>query len=225
VLFAHRGAGAHAAPDTLEAFRLAVRLGATGLATDAWVTADGAVALSADGSVGRIRRRSIGAMPRADLPETVPVLDDLYHAVGTTLPLAVGVRDPEVVAAAVETARRFDAADDLWLCHGELDVLAGWRAAHPDVRLVNATRLRNLDVSAERRLAELRDAGVDGLSLDRTDWNAGLVTLAHRFGRVAWGRGATHVRMVVELLHAGIDGVFSDHVDRMVDAAAAVGPA
>ena len=57
--FAHRGARAHAPENTLEAFALALRLGATGLETDAWLTADGQVVLDHDGvvKVGRRKRR------------------------------------------------------------------------------------------------------------------------------------------------------------------------
>ena len=41
IAFGHRGARAHARENTLEAFTLALRLGATGLESDVWVTADG----------------------------------------------------------------------------------------------------------------------------------------------------------------------------------------
>ena len=40
VLFAHRGARAHARENTMEAFRLALRLGASGLESDVWLTKD-----------------------------------------------------------------------------------------------------------------------------------------------------------------------------------------
>ena len=61
IAFAHRGARAHAPENTLEAFGLALRLGATGLESDVWVTADGEVVLDHDGLVGRRvgRRRRI----------------------------------------------------------------------------------------------------------------------------------------------------------------------
>jgi len=223
VLFAHRGAGAHEPPHTIEAFRLALRLGATGLAADAWVTSDGVAVLDRDGVVGRLRRRRIRACRRDELPDHIPTLDDLYAAVGITHPLSIDVRDPDAAPAVLAAARRADAVGELWLGHPTIELLAEWRGADPDVRLVNATAIRAIDESPERRASALRDAGVDVLSLPRADWNAGLVTLMHRFERAAWGRDAQHVRMVVELLHMGIDGVFSDHVDRMVDAAMAVG--
>ncbi|MGA1075335.1 MAG: glycerophosphodiester phosphodiesterase, partial [Ilumatobacteraceae bacterium] len=49
IMFAHRGARAHAPENTIEAFQLALRLGATGLESDAWLTADGVVVLDHDG--------------------------------------------------------------------------------------------------------------------------------------------------------------------------------
>ena len=59
--FAHRGASAHAPENTLEAFVLARRLGATGLESDVWLTADGVPVLDHHGKVGtRVRRRRIG---------------------------------------------------------------------------------------------------------------------------------------------------------------------
>ena len=53
--FAHRGGMAHAPENTLEAFRLALRLGASGLESDAWLTADGVVVLHHDRSIGTFR--------------------------------------------------------------------------------------------------------------------------------------------------------------------------
>ena len=49
LLFAHRGARAHAPENTLEAFTLGLRLGANGLESDVWLTADGQAVLDHDG--------------------------------------------------------------------------------------------------------------------------------------------------------------------------------
>jgi glycerophosphoryl diester phosphodiesterase len=59
IAFAHRGARAHARENTLDAFALALRLGATGLESDVWLTADGVPVLDHDGVVrtGRAGRR------------------------------------------------------------------------------------------------------------------------------------------------------------------------
>ena len=69
ILFAHRGARAHARENTIEAFQLGLRLGATGLESDVWVTADGVPVLDHDGIFpqGRFRRRRISAMRRPNV--------------------------------------------------------------------------------------------------------------------------------------------------------------
>ena len=106
VLFAHRGAKAHARDNTIDAFELAVRLGATGIETDAWVTADGEVVLDHDGWHRRLPRRWIREVDRAELKPHIPTLAEFYGAVGTDLPLSVDVKDPATFDPLVETAAR-----------------------------------------------------------------------------------------------------------------------
>jgi glycerophosphoryl diester phosphodiesterase len=45
-----------------------------------------------------------------------------------------------------------------------------------------------------------------------------MAALFHRFGRYGFGWGAQHERIIKDLVRMGIDGVFSDHVDRLVEA-------
>jgi len=56
------------------------------------------------------------------------------------------------------------------------------------------------------------------VNLHHSDWTGGLTTLFHRFERYCLGWDAQYPRSLQQLLDVGIDGVFSDHVDRMVDA-------
>lgn len=226
VTFAHRGASAHAPENTLDAFRLALRLGASGLETDAWLTADRVVVLDHDGVVRTgLRKRPISTVPRDQLPPHVPSLGDLYAECGTAFELSVDVKEADAAAAVVAVARAAggDAPGRLWLCHPDLDVVAGWRDLGDDVRLVDSTRIRRMKEGPEKRAARLADLGVDAVNLHHSDWSGGLTTLFHRFGRLALGWDAQHERILRELLDMGIDGVFSDHVDRMVDAMAAMG--
>jgi glycerophosphoryl diester phosphodiesterase len=222
--FAHRGASAHAPENTIEAFTLARRLGATGLESDAWRTADGEVVLDHDG-VARVglRRRPISSVPRSALPATVPTLGELYEACGTDLEVSLDVRDPAAAEAVVGVARSAggDALGRLWLCSPDWEVAASWRALDPDVRLVDSTRLRRIKEGPERRSARLAEVGIDALNMHWSDWTGGLTTLLHRFERYTLAWDAQHPRQLDEVLSVGIDGVFSDHVDRMVDALAA----
>jgi len=219
--FAHRGARAHAPENTLEAFALAVRLGATGLESDVWVTADGVAVLDHDGVVRRgVRKRPIGEVPRAELPDHIPSLAELYERCGTALPLSLDVKDPAAFAPTVAVAREAGAAEQLWLCHPDWTQVAAWRREAEDVRLVDSTRMARLKDGPERRAMQLRDAGIDCINMHESDWTAGLTTLFHRFGLLCFGWDAQLDRHLDALLHLGIDAVYSDHVDRMVDALA-----
>jgi glycerophosphoryl diester phosphodiesterase len=219
--FAHRGARAHAPENTLEAFQLALRLGATGLESDVWLTEDGLAVLDHDGIV-RIgaRRRPIARVPRDKLPPHIPSLAELYDACGTGFDLSLDVKDaaalPEVLRVAREAGA--DAAGRLWLCHDDWELLATWRSADPDAHLVDSTRLKRIKEGPERRAATLAEVGIDAVNLHYTDWTGGLTTLFHRFKRLAFGWDAQHEWVLRELLAKGIDGIYSDHVDRMRDA-------
>lgn len=223
IAFGHRGARAHAADNTIESFQLALRLGATGLESDVWLTADGVAVLDHDGLVGsRPRRREIASLQRAKLPAHVPTLEDLYEVCGTAFELSLDVKDP---AAAQEVVRVASSAGDdavtrLWLCHHDWKQVAAWRTLHDGVHLVDSTRLRRMREGPERRAADLQRAGIDAVNLHHSDWTGGLTTLFHRFERVAFGWDAQFERVLAGLLDMGIDGVYSDHVDRMVEAVA-----
>jgi glycerophosphoryl diester phosphodiesterase len=222
--FAHRGARAHAPENTLEAFSLGLRLGATGLESDAWLTADGEAVLDHDGVLGGLgRRRRISSADRSKLPGHIPTLDELYAECGTDFELSLDIKDAEVAARVVEVARAAGAAERLWLCHHDWHQVAAWRPAFPDVHLVDSTRLSRMKGGPERRAADLASAGIDAVNLHRSDWNGGLVTLFHRFERYAFGWDAQLERHLDELLDIGIDAVYSDHVDRIVDALAQLG--
>ena len=225
--FAHRGASAHAPENTLEAFSLALRLGATGLESDVWLTADGEAVLDHDGVVGgRLRRQAVRTRSRAELPPHIPTLADLYAACGTDVQVSLDVKDPDAFDAVIAVARAAggDALRRLWLCHPRWEQLVEWRGRCDEVRLVDSTRLDRLKGGPERRAATLAAKGIDAVNMHHLDWTGGLTTLFHRFGVLAFGWDAQSPRVLGELIDAGIDGVYSDHVDRMVDAVTAAYP-
>ena len=93
--FAHRGARAHVAENTVDAFRLALRLGATGIESDVWITADGVPVLDHDGVVrSGIRKRRFRSLRRDELPGHVLTLQALYAACGTDFELSRRISGP-----------------------------------------------------------------------------------------------------------------------------------
>jgi glycerophosphoryl diester phosphodiesterase len=219
--FAHRGARAHAPENTIEAFQLALRLGATGLESDVWLTADGEAVLDHDGVVRTgLRRQPMGRATRSQLPSHVPTLAELYDACGTDMHLSLDVKDADAAPAALAVARAAGdgAVGKLWLCHPDWQQVAAWRSLSPEVKLVDSTRLRRIKEGPERRAASLADAGVDAINMHASDWTGGLTTLFHRFERLAFGWDAQFGRVLDALIGMGCDAVYSDHVDLMVDA-------
>jgi glycerophosphoryl diester phosphodiesterase len=219
--FAHRGARANAPENTLEAFRLALRLGATGLESDVWLTRDGEAVLDHDGVVRQgLRRRSIADLDRRQLPSHIPTLEELYAEVGTGPEVSLDVKDPAAFERTVEVARAAggDALGRLWLCHHRWEQVAAWRPLCPDVRLVDSTFLGHMPEGPEHRAAALANAGIDAVNLHHSEWTGGLTALFHRFEVHCFGWDAQHARILDHLLDAGVDAVYSDHVDRMVDA-------
>lgn len=221
IAFGHRGARGHAVDNTLPSFQLALKLGATGLESDVWLTADGIPVLDHDGAVriGR-RRRPIAGLARGELPEHVATVADLLTTCGTQFHLSLDLKDAAAGPAVIDAVGAADPLmlPQLWLCHPDLDVLVALRPHSADVRLVNSTRLDRLKEGPERRAARLAEAGIDAMNMHRLDWNGGLVTLFHRFERIAFAWDLQFDDHLRTALRMGLDGLFSDFPDRMVDA-------
>jgi glycerophosphoryl diester phosphodiesterase len=147
----------------------------------------------------------------------VPTLEELYAECGTDYELSLDIKDPEAALAVVDVARAAGAEARLWLCHPDWALLAGWRKELDDVHLVESTKLKAMRRGPERRAAQLSAAGIDAVNMHHTEWSGGLTTLFHRFGVLAFGWDAQHERVLRALVRMGIDGIYSDHVDRMVD--------
>jgi glycerophosphoryl diester phosphodiesterase len=214
--FAHRGASAHARENTLEAFALALELGATGLESDVWLSADGVAVLDHDGVVRDARgERPIAALARRELPAHVPSLRELYEAVGPGVPVSLDVKDAAAALPAIRAARDAGAETNLWLCHWSWRVVAGWRAHSRAVRLVDSTRVRHMRTPPAERAERMVRLGIDALNLHESEWRAEWVAALHTAGRAAFGWDAQDEPALRRLLELDLDAVYSDHADRL----------
>lgn len=98
VIFAHRGASAHAPENTLAAFELALAQGADGIELDVKLSADGKVVVIHDatvnrttGSSGRVKDLSLAEMRSLDAgsffsekftSEKIPTLEEVFETLG-----------------------------------------------------------------------------------------------------------------------------------------------
>jgi len=218
ITFAHRGACGDAPENTLEAFGLALDLGARGLESDVRLSADGEVVL-VHGAVAREgwRRKRVAQSTAAELAEiSVPRLADLYDELGADYELSLDVYDPAAGKGLLEVARAAGALDRLWLCSSKTDLLVRLGKRAPEAHLVHSVRRRKLDIPLERHAAQLAELGIDVVNMHRSDWSAGLVGLFHRFEVQVFAWDAQEVRHIRELLAMDVDALYSDHVARMV---------
>ncbi|MBU3703082.1 MAG: glycerophosphodiester phosphodiesterase [Ilumatobacteraceae bacterium] len=218
--FAHRGARAYAPENTLEAFALALRLGANGLESDVWLTADGVAVLDHDGVVkGRFKSKPIGDVDSGDLPAHIPTLETMLAQTPATVPVSLDVKDPAAFSAviAVYLGQRPHAGNLLFLCHPDLDVLRREIPQSPTVNFVHSTRLARMKNGPERHAAELREAGVDVVNMPYPDWSGGLVALFKRFDLACFAWDCQHERQIAEVVRMGVDAVYSDWPDRLAD--------
>ena len=220
ITFAHRGARAHAPDNTIEAFTLALRLGASGLESDVWLSSDGIAVLDHDGVVKRgMRRRPISEVARGDLPGHIPTLAELLTTCGVGYELSLDVKDPDAAEAIVEVIQAHDPdmLNRTWLCEPDFERCLRYRPLLPNVRILNSTRLDRLREGPERRAASLAHHGIDGINLHRMDWNGGLAALFHRFELVAFGWDMQYDYQLQTAFRMGLDAVYSDHTDIMMD--------
>jgi glycerophosphoryl diester phosphodiesterase len=210
--FAHRGGRAHGPDNTLATFALALKQGARGLETDAWLTADGAVVLDHDGvhRAAERRHRPIAEVLRADLPSHIPTLDDLYEQCGTDFDLAIDIRLPFVGDAVIEVARRHDALARLWLVAENHSDLIRWRPlsdeAHLAVTLRPIDRWRGLLSAAQR-------SGAEAVNMRWMWWTARLVRRVQSAGMLCFAYDAQRTLSIARCTRLGVDGLFSDHVE------------
>lgn len=220
ISFAHRGARAYAPENTLEAFRLALKLGADGLESDVWLTKDGIPVLDHDGVVRRgLRSRPISAFDKIDLPSHIPTLAELLDGIPPDLPLSLDVKDVgafDSVAGVCRAGRRAFTSRT-FLCHPDFGVLAARRDSLHDFSLVHSTRLAKMREGPERHASRMRESGLDVVNMPYPDWNGGLVALFGRFNLRSFAWDCQHAQQINAVISMKIDALYSDWPDRVVD--------
>ncbi|MEO9224175.1 MAG: glycerophosphodiester phosphodiesterase [Acidimicrobiales bacterium] len=215
--FAHRGGKAHRPENTLDAFTHARSLGSTALESDVWVTADGIPVLDHDGNVrNRWRNRPIDTVLRGDLPPHIPALADLYATCGTDFELSLDVKDDVAAEVTIAVAEQHGAIGRLWLCTPSRRALKRWRERSEGVRLVDSVPARTFAADPIGRIRALAPIGIDALNARHRAWNHELVAAVHDEGKLAFAWDVQSRTTMARLVDMGIDGLFSDHVDRLV---------
>jgi glycerophosphoryl diester phosphodiesterase len=142
----------------------------------------------------------------------VPTLDDLYAACGTDFELAIDIKNSNTADAVLRVAGGHNAADRLWLFAPtgvEFNHLGDARAA----KTFHARDL--LGPGQQRRLHAAKETGIDAVNARWMWWRESLVEQVHALGLLAFGYDAQQAVSIRRCVEVGLDGIFSDHVDRM----------
>jgi glycerophosphoryl diester phosphodiesterase len=220
IAFAHRGAKAYVRENTIEAFQLALRLGATGIESDVWLSKDGIPILDHDGVVQeRIFKRPIGNYLREQLPEHMPSLEDLLRLAPRGVSISLDIKDDDGFEEVIKVVRKVhgDQAPFIYLCHPTLDLLEKVRNGSQGISLVSSVRLSKLVKGPEMHAARMRESEIDVMNMHHRDWNGGLVALFHRFNRQCFAWDCQFGRNIREMALMNIDGIYSDWPDRFYE--------
>jgi glycerophosphoryl diester phosphodiesterase len=157
VIVAHRGASGHAPENTIEAFRMAVEMGADAVETDVHLTADGQLALIHDETLdrttdrgGRVADLTMGDIAAADAGHAferggehpyrrkglrVPTLPQLLEWLPDSVGLVVEIKARAAVDATIDALRDHPIRDGdrLQLISFDEGALARARELDPDI--------------------------------------------------------------------------------------------
>lgn len=216
LLFAHRGARAHEPENTIPAFQRALNFGVTGLESDVWVTADGVAVLDHDGD-------DIATSLRQELPAHIPDIDEFYDLVPDNIAVSLDIKDVAALTPVVEAARRRDVDHQLWLCYEELHDLTALDTGVGRATLVHSTYVGFMPDGFEQHVRTLAHASVGVLNMHYTEWSPDRLDCVQDAGLMGFAWDIQHADAMKKLLQMGIDGVFSDHSNMMVDVADSLG--
>lgn len=229
VIFAHRGASAHAPENTLAAFQLALEHGADGVELDAKLTADGAVVVIHDqtvqrttGGQGVVRAMTLAQLKALDAGsffdsafagEPIPTLAEVFEALGQRAIINVEITNYTSVGDALP-----DKIADLVLQFGLQERIL-FSSFHPFNLMRVKRRLPEVPVALLTQAGapgRLLRGGLGRLFSPRylhpyiTDVDAASLARDHRWGRRVNVWTVNDPAEMARLLKLGIDGIITD---------------
>ena len=227
LIYGHRGASAHVRANTVEAYALAIELGADGVELDVRPSRDGVIVIHHDD------RPSPGAPPFVDLDfdeirattPWVPTLDEAWDAIGPTALFNIEIKN-DVREADYDTTHQMAVAVADWLADHETEdrvlvssfnrpTLAKLKSLAPGVR---TGQLAGAALEPSVVVDEARSDGhvSVNLSLARTLPDAAqIVEAAGELAVLVWTVNEPHD--AIELAQAGVSGIFTDDPGLMVE--------
>jgi len=227
LVIAHRGASAYRPENTLPAYALALEMRADMIEIDLHRTRDGEIVITHDeelaglggaGEIADARAEEVRALDAGD-GERVPTLDEVLDGFGHQIPLNLEVKsgtrslyaglEEQALRAVVE---RGLSGSILWSSFHD-PVLARLRELDPEVRVAFLVSPRDADRSLERALA----VGAEAINPWHGMVTSELIAAAHGQGLAVYPYTVDPPDAMERLLELGVDGMFTNHPDRLRD--------
>ena len=218
LVFAHRGASAARQQNTLDAFRLAVEMGADWVELDVRRSRDDVLIISHDAHLPD--GRFIVEHDYDDLPDWVPTLADALGAcegAGVNIEIKNEPDDPDYDAehqisdAVVGLALAFRDPADLLITSFNLDTVKRIRDVNTDIRVGYVT---DVDVLQVQMLLEYAvEAGMQVIVPYVNTVDRRFIERAHELGLEVAAWTVNDADRIRELAELGIDGIITDLPD------------
>ena len=225
LVIAHRGASGRRPENTLPAYELAVEMGSDCIEIDLHRTRDGHVVIAHDeelaglGGEGEIAEASLAEVRRLDAGagEPVPTLDEVLDRFGSRIPFNLELKRGTRGAYAGLEAQALGAVVSRGLMGQTLfssfydPVLQELRALSSEVRLALLISRRFPEGWRERA----HTLGAEALNPEDALVDEALIGRAHDQGLAVYVFTVDEPRRMETLLEWGVDGLFTNHPDRM----------
>lgn len=225
LVIAHRGASGQRPENTMPAFELAVSMGADMIETDLHRTRDGAVVITHDeelagiGGRGEIADATLAAIRALDAGggARVPTLEEMLDAFGARIAFNLEIKKGTraeyegLEAIALDAVRSRGIAERTLFSSFYDPVLARLRVLEPAAR-IGLLISRRYPV---RILERARALGAEAIHPEASIVDAALVESAHEAGLAVYVFTVDDPAEMRRLLALGVDGLFTNHPDRM----------
>ncbi len=225
LVIAHRGASGRRPENTLSAFALAVEQGADMIETDLHRTRDGAVVVTHDedlaglGGRGEVAEATLEQVRALDAGggERVPVLDEVLDAFAARIPFNLELKKSrggfyaELEELALDALRARGLVERTLFSSFYDPVLERLRRLEPRARLGLLISKRHPWEAVKRAVA----LGAEALHPEDVVVDAALVEQAHAAGLRVYVFTVDDPGEMRRLLDLGVDGLFTNHPDRL----------
>lgn len=216
-VIAHRGASGHVKENSLDAFKLAVEMGADWVEMDVRKSGDGVLMVHHDANLAD--QRNIADTPSSELPSDIPSFAEALEAcegAGAVVEIKNFPNEPgydaeHMISVAVAgTLRAYQEAENILVISFNLDSVNRIRALDPEI----ATGFLVFDpVIASQSIQMACDNEHKVISFHIANISEGLVSRAHDAGLLVHAWTVNEAEQMRRCLDAGVDGIVSDYPD------------